>query len=59
MRFIQLFPTLGASKIVRRAPTASRNVFATDETESMVMAEREGFEPPIPLRVCRISSAVH
>lgn len=22
------------------------------------MAEREGFEPPIPLRVCRISSAV-
>ena len=23
------------------------------------MAEREGFEPPIPLRVCRISSAVH
>ena len=24
-----------------------------------VMAEREGFEPSIPLRVCRISSAVH
>lgn len=23
------------------------------------MADREGFEPPIPLRVCRISSAVH
>jgi hypothetical protein len=23
------------------------------------LAEREGFEPPIPLRVCRISSAVH
>jgi hypothetical protein len=23
------------------------------------MAEREGFEPPIPLQVCRISSAVH
>src|SRR3569832_1340971 len=23
------------------------------------MAEREGFEPPIPLRVCRISSAEH
>ena len=23
------------------------------------MAEKEGFEPPIPLRVCRISSAVH
>lgn len=22
------------------------------------MAEKEGFEPPIPLRVCRISSAV-
>jgi hypothetical protein len=22
------------------------------------LAEREGFEPPIPLRVCRISSAV-
>ena len=26
--------------------------------ESAVLAEREGFEPPIPLRVCRISSAV-
>ena len=24
-----------------------------------VMAEREGFEPPIPLRVCLISSQVH
>ena len=23
------------------------------------MAEREGFEPPIPLRVCLISSQVH
>ena len=23
------------------------------------LADREGFEPPIPLRVCRISSAVH
>ncbi len=23
------------------------------------VADREGFEPPIPLRVCRISSAVH
>ena len=23
-----------------------------------LLAEREGFEPPIPLRVCRISSAV-
>src|SRR5690606_36511114 len=25
---------------------------------SVDMAEKEGFEPPIPLRVCRISSAV-
>ena len=25
----------------------------------VLLAEREGFEPPIPLRVCRISSAVH
>src|SRR5262249_126961 len=25
---------------------------------NMLLAEREGFEPPIPLRVCRISSAV-
>ncbi len=25
---------------------------------SVGMAEKEGFEPPIPLRVCRISSAV-
>ena len=24
----------------------------------LTLAEREGFEPPIPLRVCRISSAV-
>jgi hypothetical protein len=24
----------------------------------VIVAEREGFEPPIPLRVCRISSAV-
>lgn len=24
-----------------------------------MMADREGFEPPIPLQVCRISSAVH
>jgi hypothetical protein len=24
-----------------------------------VMAEREGFEPPIGLHLCRISSAVH
>ena len=23
------------------------------------LAEREGFEPPMPLRACRISSAVH
>jgi hypothetical protein len=28
-----------------------------DLTKSM--AEREGFEPPIPLRVCLISSQVH
>src|ERR1700757_3520862 len=26
--------------------------------ENRGVAEREGFEPPIPLRVCRISSAV-
>ena len=24
-----------------------------------IVAEREGFEPPIPLRVCLISSQVH
>jgi hypothetical protein len=27
--------------------------------EISVMAEREGFEPPIGLHLCRISSAVH
>ncbi len=25
----------------------------------MIMAEREGFEPPMPSQACRISSAVH
>lgn len=30
-----------------------------DQSLSGMMADREGFEPPIPLRVCRISSAVH
>jgi hypothetical protein len=25
----------------------------------MCMAEREGFEPPIPVKVCLISSQVH
>ena len=29
-----------------------------DDGGSAALAEREGFEPPIPLRVCRISSAV-
>ena len=28
------------------------------QIQTQVLAEREGFEPPIPLRVCRISSAV-
>src|SRR6516225_8083865 len=28
------------------------------QSNSLLLAEREGFEPPIPLRVCRISSAV-
>jgi hypothetical protein len=28
-------------------------------TKQEEMAEREGFEPPIPLRVCLISSQVH
>jgi hypothetical protein len=29
-----------------------------EELQSKVLAEREGFEPPIRLPVCRISSAV-
>ena len=29
------------------------------ENVSEKLAEREGFEPPMPLRACRISSAVH
>lgn len=30
-----------------------------DQPLGGMMADREGFEPPIPLQVCRISSAVH
>ncbi len=33
-------------------------IFTFDGSREM-MAEREGFEPPIPLRVCLISSQVH
>jgi hypothetical protein len=28
-------------------------------SKGLVMAEREGFEPPIPVKVCLISSQVH
>jgi hypothetical protein len=31
----------------------------TNWLETKGVADREGFEPPIPLQVCRISSAVH
>jgi hypothetical protein len=43
--------------IVSRA--RSRLSSLENQTLSGMMADREGFEPPIPLRVCRISSAVH
>ena len=33
--------------------------FSRPEARQGGMAEREGFEPPIGLHLCRISSAVH
>jgi hypothetical protein len=40
-------------------PSTKRMLMTAADSYLMVVAEREGFEPPIPLRVCRISSAVH
>src|SRR4029077_5787591 len=37
---------------------ATRGGLSEDQVNQGSVAEREGFEPPIPLRVCRISSAV-
>ena len=37
---------------------ATREGLSEDQINQGSVAEREGFEPPIPLRVCRISSAV-
>ena len=34
-------------------------LFSANYEGQMSMAEREGFEPPIELPLCRISSAVH
>ncbi len=36
-----------------------KSVFSTVAIEKQEMAEREGFEPPIALRLCLISSQVH
>ena len=38
--------------------SASRDNLIKTISWDYALAEREGFEPPIPLRVCRISSAV-
>jgi hypothetical protein len=46
-----------ASEGILLRATAAPNPAKLEERSRM--AEREGFEPPIPLRVCRISSAVH
>lgn len=38
---------------------AEKAYFAGFSARSKQLAEREGFEPPIGLHLCRISSAVH
>jgi hypothetical protein len=48
--------TVGNSRAARGHRLAGRTSAALGQSG---LAEREGFEPPIPLRVCRISSAVH
>jgi hypothetical protein len=53
--------TVGArSRRPRLAPARSRHVLEmTEMNQRFGVAEREGFEPPIGLHLCRISSAVH
>ena len=48
---------LSAKRTLPREKT--RATHRTGRAQVQLLAEREGFEPPIPLRVCRISSAVH
>ena len=36
-----------------------RNILRITICNKFILAEREGFEPPIGLHLCRISSAVH
>ena len=43
---------------IRQEPTRSYDIEVVGEKKSSLLAERAGFEPAIPLRVCRISSAV-
>ena len=46
------------SNLARKFDTYGAKSLTGNETKTGV-AEREGFEPPIRLPVCRISSAVH
>jgi hypothetical protein len=54
------------TEILSRAKVFSQSHRATKQMRAIsellldaMLAEREGFEPPIPLRVCLISSQVH
>jgi hypothetical protein len=47
------------SDLLRTLAAISGVKSATGGVRSSVLAEREGFEPPIGLHLCRISSAVH
>src|SRR4029077_3643179 len=56
-------PLLATSSTRRRKTCLQHSRFASilkyyETPRNKALAEREGFEPPIPLRVCRISSAV-
>src|SRR5215472_1539446 len=42
----------------KRTSPAEKELSDSCDYGQRPLAEREGFEPPIPLRVCRISSAV-
>ena len=50
---------LAQNRGILRSPCGRFEQSDTGESCGVEMAEREGFEPPIGLHLCRISSAVH
>ena len=50
---------LAQNRGILRPPCGRFEQSDTGESCGVELAEREGFEPPIGLHLCRISSAVH